>query len=102
MNRALTISLCFCIIIVNAACYKAIAETISAETNVEQAKPIINPNQMSIQQIVDLTKQGVDDNVIIDKIRLTNSTFILSEKDISYLQEQGVNQKVIDEMQGKT
>jgi uncharacterized protein YcfJ len=60
-----------------------------------------NPNQMSIQQIVDLSKQGINENVIIDKIRLTNSKFNLTSADINYLQEQGVSQRVIAAMQGQ-
>ncbi len=59
-----------------------------------------NPNQMSIQQIVDLSKQGVNDAVIIDKINLTNSKFTLSAADLDYLKQQGVHQAVIDAMQG--
>lgn len=59
-----------------------------------------NPNQMSIQQIVDLSKQGVNEAVIIDKIHLTNSKFNLSASDITYLKQQGVSQKVIEAMQG--
>lgn len=60
-----------------------------------------NPNQISLQQIVDLSQQGVDENVIIDKIRLTNSRYSLDQADISYLQQKGVSQKVVDVMQGK-
>lgn len=60
----------------------------------------VNPNQMSIQQIVDLSKQGINENVIVDKIRLSNSRFTLNSNDIDYLRQQGVTQKVIDAMQG--
>jgi len=59
-----------------------------------------NPNQMSIQQIAELSKQGVHEDVIIDKIRLSNSKFRLSAEDLSYLRQQGVSQKVLDVMQG--
>jgi len=65
------------------------------------ATPANNPNQMTTQQIVDLTKQGVNEAVIIDKIHLTNSRFNLTAEDITYLTQQGVSQKVIDAMQGK-
>jgi outer membrane murein-binding lipoprotein Lpp len=58
-----------------------------------------NPNQMSLQQVVDLTKQGVNENVIIDKINLSNSKFNLTQADIDYLKQQGVSQKVLDAMQ---
>jgi uncharacterized protein YcfJ len=64
-----------------------------AQTNAQ------NPNQMTIAQVVDLTKQGVSPSVIIDKIRLTNSKFNLAANDIQYLKQQGVSQQVIDAMQ---
>lgn len=57
-----------------------------------------NVNQMTIEQIVDLSKQGVNEEVIIDRIRMTNSKFNLEPAQIDYLQQQGVSQKVIDEM----
>ena len=60
-----------------------------------------NPNQMSLQQIVDLTKQGANEAVIIDRIHLSNSKFNLTPQDIDYLKQQGVNQGVIDAMQGR-
>jgi len=66
-----------------------------------QATPAMSANQMSIQQIVDLTKQGVNEAVIIDRIRMSNSRFNLSTDDISYLKQRGVSLKVIDVMQGK-
>lgn len=60
-----------------------------------------NPNQMTILQIVELTKQGANENVIIDKIRLSNSKFNLTSDDINYLKQQGVSQNVINAMQGR-
>lgn len=60
----------------------------------------VNPNQMSIQQITELARQGVHEDVIIDKIRLTNSRFQLTAEDINYLKQNGVSQKVINAMQG--
>ena len=59
-----------------------------------------NPNQMSLQQIVDLTKQGANEAVIIDRIRLSNSKFQLTAPDVDYLKQQGVSQNVINAMQG--
>lgn len=59
-----------------------------------------NPNQMSIQQIVALVGQGVNEAVIIDRIRVTNSVFALSMEQINYLRQQGVTQPVIDVMSG--
>lgn len=58
-----------------------------------------NPNQMSILQVVELSKQGVAENIIIEKIRTTNSKFTLTPTDVEYLKKEGVNQKVIDAMQ---
>lgn len=59
-----------------------------------------NPNQMSMQQIVDLSKQGIHESVIIDKIRLSNSRFSLTTYDVDNLKKQGVSQPVINAMQG--
>ena len=66
-----------------------------------QTTPTISANQMSMQQIVDLTKQGVNEAVIIDRIRMSNSRFNLTTDDISYLKQRGVSLKVIDVMQGQ-
>jgi len=66
-----------------------------------QATPTMGANQMSIQQIVDLTKQGVNEAVIIDRIRMSNSRFNLTTDDINYLKQRGVSLKVIDVMQGQ-
>jgi len=60
-----------------------------------------NPGQMTTMQILELSRQGVNEDVIVDKIRLTNSRFNLTNDDVAYLKQQGVSQKVIDAMQGK-
>lgn len=60
----------------------------------------VNQNQMSIQQIVDMSRQGIHEDVIVDRIRLTNSKFNLTAEDINYLKQNGVSQKVINAMQG--
>jgi uncharacterized protein YcfJ len=59
-----------------------------------------NPNQISVLQVIELTRQGVHEDVIVDRIRLTNSRFSLSASDVDYLKSQGVSQKVIMAMQG--
>ena len=61
----------------------------------------VSPNQMTIQQIADLSKQQVNDAVIIDRIKLTNSKFTLSASDLDYLKAQGVSPAVIAAMQAK-
>jgi hypothetical protein len=68
----------------------------SGQESAGQAAP--SASQLSLQQIVDMTKQGVNEVVIIDKISLTNSKFNLTPSDIDYLKAQGVSQKVIDAM----
>ena len=65
-----------------------------------QAAPTMSANQMSMQQIVDLTKQGINEAVIIDRIRMSNSRFNLTTEDINYLRQQGVSQQTIDAMRG--
>lgn len=64
------------------------------------AKQAVNPNQVSVAQILDMTRQGVHEDVIIDRIRLTNSKYNLSAADVDYLKSNGVSQKVLMEMQG--
>lgn len=59
-----------------------------------------NPSQMSVQQIIDMSRQGVHEDVIVDRIRLSGSRFALTAQDVSYLQQNGVSQKVISAMQG--
>lgn len=68
--------------------------------NTAAAGQQVNPNQMSVLAVIDLTRQGVHEDVIVDRIRLTNSRFSLSAADVDYLKSQGVSQKVILAMQG--
>ncbi|MCM8819201.1 MAG: glycine zipper domain-containing protein [Candidatus Omnitrophica bacterium] len=69
------------------------------QSNPSTTQYTYNPNRMTIQQIVELTKQGVDENVIIDRIHLTNSKFNLTPEDIEYLRKEGVSARVIAQMQ---
>jgi len=57
------------------------------------------PAQLTMQQIVDLTKQGVSSDEIINKIKAANSKYSLTADDLGYLQKQGVSQRVIETMQ---
>ena len=72
-----------------------------ADPKYAAVSPGANQNQMSLQQIIDLSKQGVHEDVIIDKMRLSGSKYILSTQDMDYLKSQGVSQKVINAMQGQ-
>jgi hypothetical protein len=64
------------------------------------AQQPVNPNQITVAQILDLTRQGVHEDVIVDRIRLTNSRYNLSQADVDYLKQNNVSQKVLMEMQG--
>ncbi|MFA5350636.1 MAG: YMGG-like glycine zipper-containing protein [Candidatus Omnitrophota bacterium] len=55
--------------------------------------------QLTMQQIVDLTKQGVSSDEIIAKIKAANPKYSLTADDINYLNKQGVSQRVIETMQ---
>ena len=72
----------------------------NASTQAAGATQAVSANQMSTQQVIDLAKQGVHEDVIIDKIRLSDSRFTLSADDIASLKQQGVSDKVINVMQG--
>lgn len=77
------------------------AESGSIQTAQSANQVQLNPNQLSLPQIADLAKQNVHEDVIIDRIRLTNSKYQLTQSDVDYLQQNGVSQKVIMEMQGR-
>jgi uncharacterized protein YcfJ len=55
--------------------------------------------QLTMQQIVDLTKQGTSSDDIIAKIKAANPKYSLTADDLDYLQKQGVSQRVIEAMQ---
>ena len=77
------------------------AQQQAAQKQAPAASPqVSNPNQLSISQVVDLSKQGVHEDVIIDRMRLTNSKYSLSQADVEYLTQSGVSHKVLLEMQG--
>jgi hypothetical protein len=59
-----------------------------------------NPNQISLGQVVDLSREGIHEDVIIDRIRLTNSRYNLTADDLNYLRQNSVSEKVIQVMQG--
>jgi hypothetical protein len=55
--------------------------------------------QLTMQQIVDWTKQGVSSDEIISRIKAANPQYSLTADDIDYLKQQGVSQRVIETMQ---
>lgn len=75
------------------------AQSATETTQTQQIQP--ENGQLSVEQIVEMTKQGAKDDEIIAKIHTTNSKFNLSAEGVNYLKQQGVSQKVIDVMQSK-
>jgi hypothetical protein len=61
------------------------------------AAPPVPP--LSLKDVVDLTASGASDTVIVNQIRVTGSIYYLSAQDILYLQNSGVREPVISEMQ---
>ena len=49
--------------------------------------------------VIDMTRKGIDEGIIINQIRNTRSTFMLSNGDIDLLQQNRVSPNVIMEMQ---
>jgi len=56
---------------------------------------------MTLQEVVDLTERGVHEDVIIDRIRLANTAVNLTDANIAYLRDNGVSEKVIDELRSR-
>jgi len=63
--------------------------------------PASSTRKITMGDVIELTKMGFSDSDIIQRIKDTDSTFDLSTSDIKYLREEGVNQIVIDAMQGR-
>ena len=57
------------------------------------------PTQLTMQQIVDWTKQGVSSDEIISRIKSANPKYSLTADDLGFLKRQGVSQRVIETMQ---
>lgn len=58
-----------------------------------------SPKKVSIADVVELTKAGLSDTVIVRQIQMTRSTFNLSVADLRHLKSNGVADCVILEMQ---
>lgn len=58
----------------------------------------INPNHLTIMNIVDMASKGAPDDVIISEIQRTNSVYHLTSEIISYLKQNKVSDKVVDYM----
>jgi uncharacterized protein YcfJ len=56
--------------------------------------------QVTMQQVIDMTNRKTSDDFIIDKIRSTNTKLVLTASDIDYLRNNKVSQRVIEALQG--
>ena len=70
------------------------AQAQAAAVAAAQANP-----PLSLQDVVTLTANGSSDEVIINQIRTSGSVYQLTAQDIVYLQNNGVRQPIITEMQ---
>ena len=59
---------------------------------------IDNGSQLTLQDIINLSDQGVSDPTIIELIQKTNSVYYLDARDVARLQKAGVSSPVIDYM----
>ena len=60
-------------------------------------QPVTGP--LTIQQVVELTRQGIPSDEIVHKIQTSNPKYYLTMDDIDYMRRQGVSQRVIETMQ---
>lgn len=56
---------------------------------------------VSVAEVLDLTRQGVHEDIIVDRIKTSGTVLSLSQSDISYLRQQGVSEKVIAALAGQ-
>jgi surface antigen len=66
---------------------------------VAESRPVGPP--LGITDVVQLSRQGLSDGVIINQIRATGSTFQLSVEDIRMMKSNNVSDVVIAEMQNR-
>lgn len=54
---------------------------------------------VTLQRVVNWTKEGLSGDEIISRIKAANSSYSLTADDLDYLKKQGVSQRVIETMQ---
>lgn len=62
----------------------------------DKRQQAVNPNHLTLVQIVDMAKSGAPDDVIISEIVRTKSKYELTSEMIDYLKNNGVGSKVVD------
>ncbi|HOD11673.1 MAG TPA: glycine zipper domain-containing protein [Candidatus Omnitrophota bacterium] len=55
-------------------------------------------HQLTILKVVDMSREGTPDDVIIDQIQKTGSVFVMDEQTVQYLKDNKVSEKVIGYM----
>jgi hypothetical protein len=73
-------------------------DVLQAQANA-QAQAQVQARRMGMMDVVDMAQKGHDEQVIINQIRTTGSTFQLSQTDLDYLKTYNVPPRVILEMQ---
>jgi hypothetical protein len=58
--------------------------------------------RMGVGEVIYMTHQHVDENLIIQQIRSTGSTFNLTSQDVVLLKQNGVSDRVVHEMQSRS
>ena len=76
----------------------AVAESRANATTLPPPAPAA---ALGMSEIIQMSREGMDQDVIINQIRATNSSFILSTEDLRTLQANSVHRNVIVEMQNR-
>lgn len=73
---------------------RAVMESRSPQT----LKKIDNGEQLSLQDVKNMSRNGLSDETIMNQIKATNSTYRLTADEIISLKKAGVSERVIDYM----
>jgi hypothetical protein len=67
--------------------------------HVAAAVAAANARRLTLADVVNMTQQHIDDQLIINQIRTTGSYFDLTPSDVTWLKQNGVSDVVVAEMQ---
>ncbi|MBF0122272.1 MAG: glycine zipper 2TM domain-containing protein [Candidatus Omnitrophica bacterium] len=78
-------------------------EAVPVETRASSGTQVISgvdaQTKVTMKQVIYWSEQGLPSDEIIARIQKSSSVFVLTADDTSYLQKQGVSQRVIEAMQ---
>jgi hypothetical protein len=77
-----------------------VGAAVGLATSNSRCCPAAQPGKLALADIAELVKAGCGDEVILNQIRKTGSTYSLTVPDIKYLKQNAVSDSVIAEMQG--